>query len=66
MVLLALVIIYAVGVYAVRSSKEKFEFFITYLIVAVAFFIHQLVDLREGVILYVIQGLAVYYIAMTY
>ncbi|MCM3184803.1 DUF2339 domain-containing protein [Priestia megaterium] len=66
MVLLALVIIYALGVYAVRSSKEKFEFFITYLIVAVAFFIHQLVDLREGVILYVIQGLAVYYIAMTY
>ncbi|MEB2266264.1 DUF2339 domain-containing protein [Priestia megaterium] len=66
MVLLALVIIYASGVYAVRSSKEKFEFFITYLIVAVAFFIHQLVDLREGVILYVIQGLAVYYIAMTY
>jgi uncharacterized membrane protein len=66
MVLLALVIIYAVGVYAVRSSKEKFEFFITYLIVAVAFFIHQLVDLRKGVILYVIQGLAVYYIAMTY
>ncbi|MED3851786.1 DUF2339 domain-containing protein [Priestia megaterium] len=66
MVLLALVIIYAVGVYSVRSSKEKFEFFITYLIVAVAFFIHQLVDLREGVILYVIQGLAVYYIAMTY
>jgi len=66
MVLLALVIIYTLGVYAVRSSKEKFEFFITYLIVAVAFFIHQLVDLREGVILYVIQGLAVYYIAMTY
>ncbi|RMA95447.1 DUF2339 domain-containing protein [Priestia megaterium] len=66
MVLFALVIIYALGVYAVRSSKEKFEFFITYLIVAVAFFIHQLVDLREGVILYVIQGLAVYYIAMTY
>lgn len=66
MVLLALVIIYALGVYTVRSSKEKFEFFITYLIVAVAFFIHQLVDLREGVILYVIQGLAVYYIAMTY
>ncbi|AUO13926.1 DUF2339 domain-containing protein [Priestia megaterium] len=66
MVLLALVIIYALGVYAVRSSKEKFEFFITYLIVAVAFFIHQLVDLREGVILYVIQGLAVYYVAMTY
>src|SRR6478735_2631759 len=66
MVLLALVIIYAVGVYAVRSSKEKFEFFINYLIVAVAFFIHQLVDLREGVILYVIQGLAVYYIAKTY
>lgn len=66
MVLLALVIIYALGVYAVRSSKEKFKFFITYLIVAVAFFIHQLVDLREGVILYVIQGLAVYYIAMTY
>ncbi|MGE1195063.1 DUF2339 domain-containing protein [Priestia megaterium] len=66
MVLLALVIIYALGVYAVRSSKEKFEFFITYLIVAVAFFIHQLVDLREGVILYVIEGLAVYYIAMTY
>ncbi|MFE3896664.1 MULTISPECIES: DUF2339 domain-containing protein [unclassified Priestia] len=66
MVLLALVIIYALGVYAVRSSKEKFEFFITYLIVAVAFFIHQLVDLREGVILYVIQGLAVYYIAITY
>ncbi|USL44691.1 DUF2339 domain-containing protein [Priestia megaterium] len=66
MVLLALVIIYALGVYAVRSSKEKFEFFITYLIVAVSFFIHQLVDLREGVVLYVIQGLAVYYIAMTY
>ncbi|MDY0941600.1 DUF2339 domain-containing protein [Priestia megaterium] len=66
MVLLALVIIYALGVYAVRSSKEKFEFFITYLIVVVAFFIHQLIDLREGVILYVIQGLAVYYIAMTY
>lgn len=66
MVLLALVIIYALGVYTVRSSKEKFEFFITYLIVAVAFFIHQLVDLREGAILYVIQGLAVYYIAMTY
>lgn len=66
MVLLALVIMYALGVYAVRSSKEKFEFFITCLIVAVAFFIHQLVDLREGVILYVIQGLAVYYIAMTY
>ncbi|WP_426629852.1 DUF2339 domain-containing protein [Priestia megaterium] len=66
MVLLALVIIYALGVYAVRSSKEKFEFFITYLIVAVAFFINQLVDLREGVVLYVIQGLAVYYIAMTY
>ncbi|AXI29113.1 hypothetical protein CIB87_08830 [Priestia megaterium] len=66
LVLLALVIIYAFGAYAARSSKEKFEFFITYLIVAVAFFIHQLVDLREGVILYVIQGLAVYYIAMTY
>ncbi|WP_257063395.1 DUF2339 domain-containing protein [Priestia megaterium] len=66
LVLLALVIIYVLGAYAVRSSKEKFEFFITYLIVAVAFFIHQLVDLREGVILYVIQGLAVYYIAMTY
>ncbi|MDR7241404.1 DUF2339 domain-containing protein [Priestia megaterium] len=66
MVLLALVIIYALGVYAVRSSKEKFEFFITYLIVAVSFFIHQLVDLREGVVLYVIEGLAVYYIAMTY
>ncbi|TYR80718.1 DUF2339 domain-containing protein [Priestia megaterium] len=57
---------YMLGIYLLRGHKEKFEFFITYTLVTVTFILNQFMDKSDGIVLFLVQGTAAYYVALTY
>lgn len=65
-IIAVLIVVYVLCIKVYKKEKVKFDFFMSYLVIGIAFLINQLLNKEDALLLYIIQGAVTCYLAHKY